>query len=259
MRKSFLFISRLTLLLVLPLLTNGKLFAHPFAPEEGKASYYADYFEGRKTAYGEFYRRSEMTAAHKTLPFGTIVRVTHLGNQKSVEVRINDRGPFVKGRIIDLSRKAAEELGIVLEGVAFVKVEVILPDEPAIPEAEAGQPLAEMTPPAGFEPLAAVPTLADKLTEAQLPIAELPATGFSLEIGQYHHLGNIRSVYLSLGEWAIEPVYITEGTDAEGTVYHLMVGLARTREEIEAMAQREESRFSETQIIDWDVDQPQTE
>lgn len=91
----------------------------------GEASYYADKFHGRQTANGEIFDNGKMTAAHKTLPFGTKVRVTNVSNGKSVEVRINDRGPFVKGRIIDLSRAAAEELGMIHSGVAKVEVEII--------------------------------------------------------------------------------------------------------------------------------------
>ena len=91
----------------------------------GGASMYADAYHGRPTASGEPYDKNKLTGAHKTLPFGTIVKVTRLDNKKSVEIRINDRGPFIKGRIIDLSRKAAERLGLSLkEGVVEVKVEV---------------------------------------------------------------------------------------------------------------------------------------
>lgn len=91
--------------------------------ERGGASYYSDKLKGRPTASGEPYQPTEMTAAHKTLPFGTIVRVEREG--RSIEVRINDRGPHVRGRIIDLSRRAAEALGIVRMGVADVVLRVV--------------------------------------------------------------------------------------------------------------------------------------
>ena len=90
----------------------------------GGASMYADAYHGRPTASGEPYDKNKLTGAHKTLPFGTIVKVTRLDNKKSIEVRINDRGPFIKGRVIDLSRKAAEKLDMVKAGVVEVKVEV---------------------------------------------------------------------------------------------------------------------------------------
>lgn len=90
--------------------------------ENGKASYYADKFEGRKTASGETYRQGGMTAAHRTLPFGTKVTVINISNGRSVKVRVNDRGPFAEGRVIDLSKKAARRLGMLTTGVAVVEI-----------------------------------------------------------------------------------------------------------------------------------------
>ena len=97
--------------------------------QTGKASFYADKFEGIPTASGEKYRHNKLTGAHKTLPFGTKVRITNLANDKTVEVIINDRGPYVEGRIIDLSKAAAEQLGFVNNGLAEVKLEVIDPGD----------------------------------------------------------------------------------------------------------------------------------
>ena len=90
--------------------------------EVGAASYYADRFHGRQTASGERYDRNAYTAAHRRLPFGTKVQVTRLDTGSSVEVRINDRGPFVKGRVIDLSYAAAKRLGMLRKGVVKVRV-----------------------------------------------------------------------------------------------------------------------------------------
>lgn len=91
----------------------------------GTASYYADKFHGRKTANGETFNMNDLTAAHKTLPFGTIVKVTNLKNDKSVVLKINDRGPFVKDRIIDVSLAAAKELDMLGTGTAEVRIDVI--------------------------------------------------------------------------------------------------------------------------------------
>ncbi|MGQ9818665.1 MAG: septal ring lytic transglycosylase RlpA family protein [Candidatus Kapaibacteriales bacterium] len=93
--------------------------------EEGLASYYSDAFIGKTTASGEIYSPNEFTAAHKFLPFGTIIRVRNLSNGKEVIVRINDRGPLIKGRVIDLSRSAAETIDLISSGVAKVQIEVI--------------------------------------------------------------------------------------------------------------------------------------
>ncbi|PLX32861.1 MAG: septal ring lytic transglycosylase RlpA family lipoprotein [Ignavibacteria bacterium] len=92
---------------------------------EGIASYYHNKFHGRLTANGERYNKRELTAAHLKYPFGTYVRVTSLDNGSSVIVRINDRGPHIRSRIIDLSRAAAEELDMIHDGLAKVRVEVL--------------------------------------------------------------------------------------------------------------------------------------
>lgn len=90
----------------------------------GLASYYGKKFHGRRTASGERFNMHAMTAAHRSLAFGSMVRVTHAKNGRTVKVRINDRGPFIKGRIIDLSHAAAKKLGMLAEGVARVRIRV---------------------------------------------------------------------------------------------------------------------------------------
>lgn len=95
------------------------------AAVEGIAAYYSDVFQGKKTASGELYDKNALTAAHKTLPFGTRVKVTHQDNGKSVTVVINDRGPYTKGRILDLSRAAAEQIDMVKQGLAPVRMEIL--------------------------------------------------------------------------------------------------------------------------------------
>lgn len=96
-----------------------------FAGQRGQASWYGPGFHGRRTANGERFNQNAMTAAHRTLPFGTQVRVTNLNNGRSAIVRINDRGPFIGGRVIDLSRGAASAIGMLGSGVAPVQVEVV--------------------------------------------------------------------------------------------------------------------------------------
>jgi len=88
--------------------------------ERGRASWYGEPFHGRRTASGEVFNMNDFTAAHKTLPFGTHLRIRNLANGQEVLVRINDRGPHVKGRVIDLSRAAAEQIGLVRTGVTRV-------------------------------------------------------------------------------------------------------------------------------------------
>lgn len=124
----------LALLLALSLAPGGcarrqRAPAAPAAPapgwtETGIASWYGHPHHGRRTSSGEVYDMQQLTAAHRTLPFGSIVAVTNLDNAKTVTVRINDRGPFVEGRIIDLSRAAAQRIGLIGPGTARVRIQL---------------------------------------------------------------------------------------------------------------------------------------
>lgn len=100
--------------------------------EEGIAAWYGKPHQGRPTASGEIYDMEKLTAAHRTLPFGTQVRVECFSNHKSVDVRINDRGPWSRNRIIDLSRAAARKLGIIGTGTAHVRLQVLSQGDSAI-------------------------------------------------------------------------------------------------------------------------------
>jgi rare lipoprotein A len=99
--------------------------ATPESGETGLASWYGHPYHGRASASGEIYDMEQMTAAHRTLPFGTVVRVHDLDNEKSVDVRINDRGPFLDGRIIDLSHAAARAIEMIGPGTAHVRLEIL--------------------------------------------------------------------------------------------------------------------------------------
>ncbi len=114
-----------------PYTISGQTYAPKYDAtytEEGMASWYGPKFHGRMTASGERYDKHEMTAAHRTLPMPSIVKVTRLDTGRSVKVRVNDRGPFSKRRIIDLSQAAAEELDMIRIGTARVRVEYLSPD-----------------------------------------------------------------------------------------------------------------------------------
>jgi rare lipoprotein A len=110
--------------------------ATPESGETGLASWYGHPYHGRASASGEIYDMEQMTAAHRTLPFGTLVRVHDLDNEKSVDVRINDRGPFVDGRIIDLSHAAAQAIEMIGPGTAHVRLEIV--SAPAAAQAHFG-------------------------------------------------------------------------------------------------------------------------
>ncbi|HEX2251945.1 MAG TPA: septal ring lytic transglycosylase RlpA family protein [Thermoanaerobaculia bacterium] len=129
--------SFLLLLLLIPLSiatacrTAGPVTGRPGEVQRGVASWYGEPFHGRFTASGEVYDMHQLTAAHRTLPFQTLVEVTNLDNGRRVTVRVTDRGPFVRGRVIDLSRAAAAEIGMIGPGIAQVELRVLGPMPPA--------------------------------------------------------------------------------------------------------------------------------
>ena len=143
--------------------------------QSGKASFYADKFEGRTTASGDKYKHNKLTAAHKTLPFGTKIRVTNVANAKSVEVVVNDRGPYVDGRVVDLSKSAAEALDFINLGLADVTVEVI----------DAGDGKG-ITQPVSIERVSV-----DEKEFYDMSISRLKPNGFGVQIGTYQELVNL--------------------------------------------------------------------
>ena len=110
--------------ILVTVLTLSSFSDEPY-PQYGNASWYGKSLHGKKTASGERFDQHSFTGAHRSLPFGTLVRVKNLNNGKEVVITVNDRGPFVRGRIIDISRAAATHLGIVSRGVARVRVELV--------------------------------------------------------------------------------------------------------------------------------------
>ena len=109
---------------------SAKPAHHALFSQTGRASYYASALEGNTTADGSIFDGDEFTAAHRSLPFGTVVRVTNLSNGRTVKVRVNDRGPFARRLVIDLSEAAARELGMFRRGIAKVTLRVFKADQP---------------------------------------------------------------------------------------------------------------------------------
>jgi len=191
---------------------GGILFAQAGYIEEGMASYYAASFEGLRTASGEKYRRMAYTAAHRTLPFGTQVKVTHLRTGKVTMVRINDRGPHRPDRIIDLSEAAARELGILEEGVARVRVEVIERPKPTPAPPPKTSPF--------FDP-----------EGKSLSIA----SPYSVQIGAFTEIENAIAVAKNAqSEIKREPVFLWKVIVRGKPLYRVLVGQYKTRKEAEA-------------------------
>jgi rare lipoprotein A len=173
----------LFLIVSLSACSHGK--ARVSAPSSGKiarselqgiASYYAEPYHGRKTASGEIFDTyNAMTAAHKTLPFDTVVRVRNMANGEEVDVRINDRGPFVKGRVIDLSLAAAKEIDLVRAGIAPVELKVLKKGSPV------SKPSGSATASVGGNPSspASVPESAPPASEAS------PQPVFGVQVGAF--------------------------------------------------------------------------
>jgi rare lipoprotein A len=152
--------------------------------ESGIASWYGAPYHGRRTSSGEVYDMEQLTAAHRTLPFDTLVEVTDLDNGKRVEVRITDRGPFVDGRIIDLSRAAAREIDMLGPGTARVTLKVIATSARALAPVLAPAPTAAPAPTTAPAP-APTPTAAPAPAEKAPPEIEPPAPRYAVQAGAF--------------------------------------------------------------------------
>jgi len=162
----------------------------------GKASWYGTKFHGKKTANGEIYNMYAMTAAHKTLPFETVVSVKNVENNRTVEVRINDRGPFARGRIIDLSYAAAKKLGMVGPGTAYVKIDALA--RPIQSDMSRGN-------------------------TGSYPATDLYEGNFTVQIGAYGEMKNAERLRNELAR-TYENVYITSYFNGKKTFYRVKVG-----------------------------------
>ncbi|MDR0320147.1 MAG: septal ring lytic transglycosylase RlpA family protein, partial [Treponema sp.] len=213
--------------------------------QEGIASWYGREYDGRPTASGEIFNSSELTAAHPTLPFGTRLVVTNQHNNRSVTVRINDRGPFVPARIVDVSRAAAEQLDMIATGTAPVKIESIdrvVISAPAVEQVEIApvvppvQPVtaravtvtsANTTQPLLTELPAAVisaPVVPQSLSQIRLSpnIVIVPDKSYRLQIGSYRVARNAVETFERLKNSGLNPAY-ERYSDGENSEYFRVV------------------------------------
>lgn len=203
--------------------------------QTGKASFYADKFEGSPTASGEKYKHSKLTAAHRSLPFGTKVKVTNLANNESVEVVINDRGPYVDNRIIDLSKSAAEKLGFINQGLAEVKVEVI--------DAGDGKSKSQSAP-------------IDNVTVEEkefynFEIERLLPKGFAVQIGTYQELVNLMRLSDNLKNSYKKNVTVQVKVINGVKYYSLMLGPVSSRSKAEDLLAEVKKKFPDSFIVDY--------
>jgi rare lipoprotein A len=196
--------------------------------ERGVASWYGKKFHGRRTSSGEPYDMYAMTAAHKTLPLPSYVRVRNLQNDRSVVVRVNDRGPFLHNRLIDLSYAAAARLGILGTGTGVVEVEAVGPDEPATQVVKT-YPLQLIPPAAAAEEISAAP-------------APAVSPKLYLQVGAFTQRDNAVSLRDRLEREALRPIFVQSsqangGADA-APVYRVRIGPLASVEEGDRLTQR---------------------
>jgi rare lipoprotein A len=209
----------------------------------GTASWYGDAFHGRSTANGEVFDMTLASAAHATLPLPSIVEVTNLDNDRSIQVRVNDRGPFKPGRIIDLSREAADQLGFRSQGTAKVRVRYVgrAPLNPAdpLPPAQdrvllASAPRATVRGPRPSipEPSAAPPAIVLASLDAAKPAAAATRAAsptFAVQAGAFANRGNAERAARTLG--AIAPAEVRETSRDGSVLYRVLVGAWPGRDE----------------------------
>ena len=220
-----------SLIFIISLSVNAQDFT-----QEGIASFYADKFEGRTTANGEKYRHSKMTAAHKTLLFGTMVKVTNLENGKSVVVRINDRGPFVQGRIIDLSKSAAEKLGYVNQGLAKVKLEIV---DHAGSDDSRGQ-------------ISSVPqssTGSSGKIYYKVHADEFSPSGYGVQIGSYEEMSNLIKLIDGIGSKYGDDVTVRVTNLNGKKVYQVIVGQEKSRDKAEKLKSKLAKTYSKCFVV----------
>jgi len=205
--------------------------------ETGTASWYGWEFHGRKTSSGPPFNMFELTAAHKSLPIPTYARVTHLDNGRSIVVKINDRGPFVGERIIDLSYAAAHKLDLIVNGSGEVEVEAIIPGEggPMYAQAASEPRLAAQAARERDE----IALLAKKLEreENTPPPSAMPSKGIFLQLGAFANLDNAENLKARLEselDWLAGNLRI----HAAGGIHRLHVGPYDNRAEAERAAER---------------------
>ena len=203
--------------------------------QSGKASFYADKFEGVPTASGEKYRHSKLTGAHKTLPFGTKVKVTNVSNNKSVEVVINDRGPWVDNRVIDLSRSAAEKLGFVNQGLADVTLEVV----------DAGDGKTS-------DPVKTVShVIVEEKEFYDFEIERLSPRGYGVQIGTYQELVNLMRLSENLKSSYKKQVTVQVKVINGIKYYGLILGQFGTRPKAEQFREQLRKKFPDAFIVEY--------
>jgi rare lipoprotein A len=203
--------------------------------QTGRASFYADKFDGHPTASGEKYRHNKLTGAHKSLPFGTKVKVTNLANNQTVEVVINDRGPYVDGRIIDVSRSAAEQLGFINQGLAEVKLEVVDPGDGK--SSDPGRPIEHVA--------------VDENEFYEFEISRFKPRGYGIQIGTYQELVNLMRLADNLKSSYKKDVTVQVKVINGVKYYGLILGKFPSRPKAEQFREELKKKFPDAFIVEF--------
>ncbi len=231
--------------IIASILATYNLSAFAQITEMGVASFYDDKFEGRITASGEVFSQKKLTAAHRTLPFGTVVKVTNLENQQSVEVTVNDRGPFVSDRLIDLSKTAATKLNFTATGTVRVKVEVVsIPDNQQENKTittdntskNETKKAAENTKTAEPEKKADLQVqIYEGINPEYFQINSKPVNpkGFGIQLASFQEAANLIKRCAEITGQLKQEVIIQVAGNSDSKVYRIILGPFETREEAE--------------------------
>ena len=231
--------------------------------EIGLASFYADKFDGRVTASGDIFDQNKMTAAHRTFPFGTKVKVTNMNNKKTITVIINDRGPFVKDRVIDLSKAAAKKLDFISSGVTRVKVEVISLGKTAQQKNSKNKPVTTTTtkykqektkkPTATKAPVAIATgkgTIANSALEYYKIKSELiTPKGYGIQVASYQEAANLIKRCDAIKKGINKDIIIQVGENRGSKVYRIIIGTFATREAATNFNNNLKKRFTGSFVI----------
>jgi len=204
--------------------------------ETGLASFYADKFVGRTTANGETYKHSKLTAAHKTLPFGTMLNVTNLNNGNVVKVRVNDRGPFVKGRIIDLSKSAAKDLDFLNQGITKVKITVIRNQKET---KKAYGDLNKLN-----QSNIGVPTAYYDISAKKIKI-----NGFGVQLASFNKIINLQDFAEDLQKIYNDRIFIQVSVIQNVKYYKISIGSLKTREKAEKLNNKLKVAYPDSYVI----------
>lgn len=220
--------------LLLLLILFGCLTSRAQITEFGLASFYVDKFDGRITASGETFDQKKLTAAHRTLPFGTTVKVTNLENKKTVTVVINDRGPFIKDRVIDLSKAAVDELGFVKAGVTQVKLEVLnlSTSEKTAAAAPKRQVVFSRAAPESSSQGAdqAVSVASEGLEYYLLKSEHTQPSGFGIQVASYQEAANLMKLCDELRQKTNKEIIVQVSKQGDNKLYRVILGTFPSRE-----------------------------